>query len=40
MSHGLAVIPEDTNRIPAGGQVRVILLDDFCSGGDEAGYPP
>jgi len=40
VSHGLAVIPERTARIPEGGQVRVLLLDDFGSGGEEAGYLP
>ena len=40
MSHGLAVIPEETIRIPPGGEVKVMLLDDFCSGGDEAGCLP
>jgi len=38
LCHGLAVIPEGTDRVPEGGTVRVLLLDDFGSGSPDTEY--
>ncbi len=38
LAHGLAVVPEGVDRIPAGEPLRVILLDDLGMGGDTPGF--
>jgi hypothetical protein len=40
LCHGLAVIPEDLDRIPEGELVKVLLLDDFGAGSPSAEYLP
>ena len=40
LAHGLAVVPEGVEEVKRGHTLRVMVLDDFGHGGDEAGYLP